>query len=81
MGKSGDLDIGSTTSSDDGLNLSTEPLGRLLAVGGGVVPVVEVGEGGERVAEVGGAQLGDESLHCSSLVDGARVGNPSLTFL
>ncbi|KAI6776524.1 hypothetical protein HG530_000469 [Fusarium avenaceum] len=45
------------------------PLGRLLAISGGVVSVLEVGEGGQGAAQVGLAQLGDEGLDCGGLGD------------
>lgn len=69
MGELLDLDVLRSTGGNDGLDLSEQPLGRLLAISGGVVSVLEVGEGGQGAAQVGLAQLGDKSLDCGGLGD------------
>lgn len=67
MGELLDLNVLRSTSGNDGLNLPEQPLGRLLAISGGVVSVLEVGESGQGAAQVGLAQLGDKGLDCGGL--------------
>ena len=67
MCKGLDVHIGSSAGADDGLDLTQQPLSRLLAVRSRVVSVLKVGEGGEEVTKPGLAQLGQKGVDGSLL--------------
>lgn len=65
------LDVLSATGSDDRLDLSKQPFGRLLAVGRLVVSVLELDELRQSAAQVCLAQLRNESVDGRCLSNGA----------
>lgn len=69
MGKRLDAYTGSSAGTDDTLDLTQQPLSRLLAIRSRVVSVVEVGKGGEEVPEPSLAQLGQQGIDGSLLRD------------
>lgn len=75
MRKSLDVHIGSSAGADDGLDLTQEPLSRLLAVRSRVVSVLKGGKRGEEVTKSSLAQLGEKSVDGSLLRDsGGEIG-------
>lgn len=73
-----DLDIRRSTGGNDGLDLSEQPLSRLLAISRRVVSVMKVGESRQSAAQVCLAQLGQESLDCAGLGDSSREAGKKL---
>lgn len=79
MRKGCDVDAGSATRRDDGLNLSQQPLGGLLSVRRSVVSILECREAGERRLHSRLAQFGQESIHSGCLRDsGGETGDLTL---
>lgn len=72
------LDVLSATGSDDRLNLSKQPLSRLLAVGRLVVSVLELDELCQSAAQVCLAQLRNESIDGRCLCNGTGEAGEEL---
>lgn len=72
------LDVISATGSDDRLDLSKQPLSRLLAVGGLVVSILEFDELCQSAAQVCLAQLRNESIDGRCLSNSAREAGEEL---
>lgn len=74
MRKGLDVHIRSPASADDGLDLTQEPLSRLLAIRSRVVSVLKAGKGGEKVTQSSLAQLRQKGVDGSLLRNSGGKG-------